>query len=134
MAPRRRRSVNVLLLTDASAIFPAEPASLNLTQPAAVVSPIKKKRPAKTLNSQSDLEVWEHSDDEIIGESPLCHWNVSALLIRQEAAAQKTWRSAAYDHYNVSLARILKSGRPSKLSFVFTCTLDPDNHPPHYRD
>ena len=134
MAPRRQQSVNAPSITDVGTIFPAEPASLNLTQPAVVVSLIKKKRAAKTLNSQSDLEVWEHSDDEIIGESPVCHWNVSALLIGQEAAAQKTWRSAAYDHYDVSLAHILKSGQPSKLSFVFTCILDPDKHPPHYHD
>lgn len=106
MAPRCQRSVNAPSITDVGTIFPAEPASLDLTQPAVVVSPTKKKRAAKTLNSQSDLEVWEHSDDEIIGESPVCHWNVSALLIRQEAAAQKTWRSAAYDHYDVSLAHI----------------------------
>ncbi|KIJ98241.1 hypothetical protein K443DRAFT_9293 [Laccaria amethystina LaAM-08-1] len=55
--------------------------------PPVLVSPIKRRQRATApgINKQSDLEVWELSDEDII------------------AAAKTTWRSDAYDHYSVSL-------------------------------
>ncbi|EDR06268.1 uncharacterized protein LACBIDRAFT_328931 [Laccaria bicolor S238N-H82] len=59
----------------------------DISAPPVLVSPIKRcqRAAAPGINKQSDLEVWELSDEDII------------------AAAKTTWCSDAYDHYSVSL-------------------------------
>ena len=49
-------------------------------------------------------------------------------------ASKATWRSNVYDHFDITLSRDLDGrGRPSALSFVFNCKVDPAHHPPHRR-
>ncbi|KAF8798620.1 hypothetical protein BYT27DRAFT_7023108, partial [Phlegmacium glaucopus] len=55
--------------------------------PPVLISPIKRRQrqAAPTINRLTDLEVWEMSDEEIVD------------------AAQMSWRSEVYDHYDIGL-------------------------------
>ena len=49
-------------------------------------------------------------------------------------AAKTTWRSDAYDHYEVTLQREFHAnGSPLSISFVFTCHSRPEEHKPLVR-
>ena len=52
-------------------------------------------------------------------------------LIRAYLEASKaTWRSAVYDHFDITLRRETDArGKPKILSFVFSCKVDPAHHP-----
>lgn len=60
---------------------------------------------------------------------------VKMVLIRAYLEASKaTWRSAVYDHFDVSLHRELNGGgQLSTLVFAFNCKVDPAHHTPHLR-
>lgn len=52
----------------------------------------------------------------------------------QIEAAQVTWRSDAYQHFDVTLRRDYNPDRtPRELLFVFTCKTHPLDHKPHFR-
>ncbi|KAF8237258.1 hypothetical protein L208DRAFT_1067966, partial [Tricholoma matsutake] len=57
------------------------------THPAIVASPVHHRqwREAPGIHAQTDLEVWDLPDEDII------------------TASRAVWRSEVYDHYDVSL-------------------------------
>ncbi|KAF8220291.1 hypothetical protein L208DRAFT_1064345, partial [Tricholoma matsutake] len=61
--------------------------SESYSHPAVVASPVccHQWREAPGIHAQTDLEVWELPDEDII------------------AASRAVWRSEVYDHYDVSL-------------------------------
>ncbi|KAK6992134.1 ribonuclease H-like domain-containing protein, partial [Favolaschia claudopus] len=76
-----------------------------------VQSPPKPRKAKDKDVEKTDKAVWHLTDDEII------------------AASRKSWKSAVYDHYTVSLERQLdKDSNPHCLIFLFTCRFDPKNH------
>lgn len=88
----------------------------------AVPMSVKKTRAKRKL---SDEEVWEWADAKIIGMYvELTH--TPPDLTHCAAESQKTWKSAVYAHYNVSLERCSET---QMLTFRFTCRFDPINHP-----
>ncbi|KAG9083718.1 hypothetical protein FS749_005814 [Ceratobasidium sp. UAMH 11750] len=69
------------------------------------------------LNALTDLEVWGHSDPEIIN------------------ASFGSWRSLAYQHYNIYLDRMLNEhGKPKQLVFRFECKYGHSSHLPQFRE
>lgn len=59
---------------------------------------------------------------------------VRKLNTTHTGAAITSWKSAAYNHYNVTLERELHDdGSPRYLHYIFTCKTNPDDHPLHTR-
>ncbi|KAG9079673.1 hypothetical protein FRC06_007593 [Ceratobasidium sp. 370] len=79
--------------------------------------PSSKKR--KGLNALSDLAVWGCPDNDIID------------------AADESWRSTAYGHYNVEVCRVYNNLTdppvPYEIVFKFSCKYHHPDHAPHYR-
>ncbi|KAF8606536.1 hypothetical protein BDV93DRAFT_553705, partial [Ceratobasidium sp. AG-I] len=68
------------------------------------------------INKLSDVRVWD-MDPNII-----C------------SAARKAWRSDVYDHFDLSLERLLNDLGEKYIRFKSTCKTDPENHLPQYRN
>ncbi|KAG8705564.1 hypothetical protein FRC09_002881 [Ceratobasidium sp. 395] len=86
-----------------------------LTSPDAAPSSPGSSLSDSEVNKLSDQQAWD------IDEDVLCR------------AARKSWRSDAYDHYEVSRERLLNEHGERYIRFKFTCKIDPQNHNPHYR-
>jgi hypothetical protein len=52
--------------------------------------------------------------------------------VNDKAASVEKWRSKTYQHYNVSLQRIVEGGL-RRIQFVFKCKFDETKHEPHKR-
>jgi hypothetical protein len=55
-------------------------------------------------------------------------------LQHELGAARKSWRSDVYDHFELSMERMLDDFGEKYIRFKFTCKSDPENHSPQYRD
>lgn len=128
--------------------FPSLPATPSLDDnasdsdapPPVLISPIKRRAraAAPNINRMSDLDVWKMSDFEIIGKSIINQGTLeyqSSNNIISTDAARTTWRSDAYNHYDITLQREYdpEDGKPLSLTFVFTCPSNPHNHKPMFR-
>lgn len=85
---------------------------------------VKRSRPKRT---PSDEDVWSYLDAKIIG---MCAGPTRILFFSKSSHAelsQKKWKSAVYNHYDISLERCHIT---RTLTFWFTCRFDPIGHPP----
>jgi hypothetical protein len=100
------------------------------SHPAVVASPVRRRqrREAPGIRAQTDLEVWDLLDEDIISKFP---YTPSLVIMLQSllAASRAVWRSEVYDHYDVSLIReCAEDGSPHHLNFIFTCKMYPTTH------
>ncbi|QRV78731.1 AC transposase [Ceratobasidium sp. AG-Ba] len=58
-------------------------------------------------------------------------WNTDDSIIC--IAASASWTSKVYDHYDLSMERIIDDYGERCIRFKFTCKTDPKNHSPQYR-
>lgn len=80
--------------------------------------------------------IWTYGIGKMRGLSVSSLYIVSHQSFKSEIdQARNTWKSKAYDHYEVTLVRHKhRDGSPSKLAFKFTCRTDPHTHKPLFRD
>jgi hypothetical protein len=102
--------------------------------------PSSKRR--KGLNTLSDLQAWKFSDQEIAGTNAGLSIHLLSFYLRFSClyaldAARETWRSPAYDHYDVKVLRIFDLAHdpptPHDLVFHFSCKYSDTDHLPHSR-
>jgi hypothetical protein len=95
-----------------------------------ITEPTKRRK--GNCAGQSDIDVWDLTDAEII-----CTFSDSYILTSAHlcaAAARAQWKSKVYDHYSVSLVRDLRpNGTPGSLCFKFECRCDPVKHHAQFR-
>ncbi|KAG9081574.1 hypothetical protein FRC06_005502 [Ceratobasidium sp. 370] len=68
------------------------------------------------INKLSDVQVWDMDPNLVCG------------------AARKSWRSDVYDHFELTMERLLNEYGEKYIRFKFTCKTDRDNHPPQFRN
>jgi hypothetical protein len=100
------------------------------SHPAVVASLVRRRqqREAPGIRAQTDLEVWDLPDEDIISKFP---YTPSLVIMLQSllAASRAVWRSEVYDHYDVSLiCECAEDGSPHHLNFIFTCKMYPTTH------
>ena len=91
------------------------------SHPAVVASPVhcRQRREAPGICAQTDLEVWDLPDEDIISKF---HYTLSLAIMCYNfylAASRAVWRSDVYDHYDVSLIReCAEDGSPCHINFI----------------
>lgn len=92
------------------------------SEASAVPTSIRRTR-AKRI--KTDEDVWDWSDKKIIGEHKPVHVVYFWLNACDIEESRKTWKSAVYGHYNISLECC---NTTHTLTFQFTCRFDPTEH------
>jgi hypothetical protein len=100
----------------------------HLRSPSPSPTPVLQSPPRKRPKNAAltDLDVWEWSDEKILGK--YIDSNILEMFISDsEEASKKKWTSKLYDHFTVTLSHVQWGGNPHHIDYIFTCKDDPIN-------